>query len=237
MNAGEGMRRVAILVGLLGGITGAAIGYSDLRNLWSSHKEFERLEALPVMQDAARAVKAYPISGEPPRGRVGIPGMVPMIGPDGSTGEIPKNRVQEALNAGGRMGIWAQSSDGSAKIVPAPPESIGFSSDGVKEVFVIRQASGADKISDPAAEVTVDVGNQDGILTVDADKSGAISAIQLTTGQWVHREPHTAKSHFTFIAPLILPFCYPVIGFLFPWVMIKLLVWVGSGFFQPTGSA
>jgi hypothetical protein len=43
---------------VLAGISGGVIGYSDLQNVWSSHKEFERLQSLPVMRDVATAIKA-----------------------------------------------------------------------------------------------------------------------------------------------------------------------------------
>ena len=138
--------------------------------------------------------------------------------------------------------------NGVAKIIPAPPP--GFVPEGTAGVvtktmpapplgdviitpdwvpiYSPRKAGVSDKIADPAAEFIVDVKNQDGIMTVNLDKAGAVSSIQLATGEWVHREA---------IARLLLPFSYPVIGFFAPWVVIRILVWVASGFFAPRSSA
>jgi hypothetical protein len=90
---------------------------------------------------------------------------------------------------------------------------------------------------DPAAETTVDVKGTAAIQTVNADKAGAISSIQLTTGEWVRREAKTLKARLAFIASLLLPFCYPVVGFLVPWGTIRVFVWVAGGFSAPQSSS
>ncbi len=90
---------------------------------------------------------------------------------------------------------------------------------------------------DPAAEITVDVKGTDGIQTVNADKGGAISSIQLTTGEWARRGAKTLKARLAFIASLLLPFCYPVVGFLVPWGTLRVFVWVAGGFSAPQSSS
>lgn len=44
--------------------------------------------------------------------------MIPMIAPDGSLGEVPQERVDEAVQAGGKLGVWIKAPDGSHGIVP-----------------------------------------------------------------------------------------------------------------------
>ena len=78
----------------------------------------------------------------------------------------------------------------------------------------------------------VDVDDIEDIHTVNVDKAGAISSIQLTSGEWVY-----SRKTLNFVASLLLPFCLPVIGFLVPWGTIKVLTWVGTGFIEPRGSA
>ena len=281
MNAREGMRRVGLVLGLLGAIAGAVIGYSGVQIAWRSQRQFQRLQTLPVMQDVTAAIKAYrdaqiiapglvpgakvpppafdmssavPIGTEPPTGHedLGLPGFVPMISQEGSTGVITTSRMRDAMKAGWKPGIWVRMPDGVAKIIPAPPP--GFVPEGAVgvvtkimpapplgdviitpdwvPVYSPRKADASDKIADPAAELIVDVKNQDGILTADTDKAGAISSIQLATGEWVHREPHTFKARLA----LVFPFCYPVVGFLVPWGTIKVLLWVGTGFIEARSS-
>lgn len=187
MNAREGMRRVGIVLGILGSIIGGLIGYSDLQTVWSSHRKFERLQALAVMKDVATAIKAYK---EPP----------------------------ETLPA-----------DFFDTIEPPTVVSAARKADW----FEVNSP----EVADPTAEMRVDVNNYEGIKTVNADKTGAITSIQLATGEWVHREPETFKARLAFFARLLLPFCYPVIGFLIPWGTIRVFVWVGRGFLAPPSSA
>jgi hypothetical protein len=44
--------------------------------------------------------------------------MAPVIAPDGSTGEVPIERLQDAIKAGGKPAVWMKAPDGSPGIVP-----------------------------------------------------------------------------------------------------------------------
>ena len=59
MNAREGMRRLGIVLGCVGGILGAVAGYFGLQNFWSEHTRFDRLRSSAVMHDVATAIKTY----------------------------------------------------------------------------------------------------------------------------------------------------------------------------------
>ena len=216
MNFKEGMRRVGIVLGLLGGITGGVLGYSELQNAWSLHTRFKRLQALPVMDDVAAAIKAYP--------------KFTAIGP--IQPDTAQQRQQTVPIPPGATIDW------SAANAPKTAARSGYATEppGWEPVFETRKSGESDKIADPDAEITVDAKNADyadPIKAVNADKTGAISSIELTTGERVHREPDTFKAHLALAASLLLPFCYPVIGFLVPWGAIRACVWVGSGFFAP----
>jgi hypothetical protein len=53
MNAREGMRRLAIVLGIAGSLTGSVFGYQNARDVWnarSAHKRFESLAATPAIQ-------------------------------------------------------------------------------------------------------------------------------------------------------------------------------------------
>src|SRR3990167_3652378 len=55
MNTREGMRRLGIVLGVVGGGIGGFFGYIDAQNLWNTHmahKKFESLMALPAVQEA-----------------------------------------------------------------------------------------------------------------------------------------------------------------------------------------
>ncbi len=85
--------------------------------------------------------------------------------------------------------------------------------------------------------ITVIVNGTEGIQAANADKTGAIYSIALTTGESVYRRSKTLKARLAFIATLLMSFSYPAIGFLLPWGTIKIFVWVGTGFVEPRGSA
>jgi hypothetical protein len=87
--------------------------------------------------------------------------------------------------------------------------------------------------ADPAADIAVSVSDVEGIQTVNADKTGVITSIQLTTGEWIHREPRTLKSRLAFFGRLLLLLLYPALGFLGPWGTIRTLAWVAVGFSRP----
>ena len=269
MNAREGMRRVGLVLGVLGGITGGVIGYSDLQNVWSSHTKFDRLQALPVMHDVATAIKAYPDYDALAK-QAGA-----TISQETGEGKPPQTlsqqdifdliQVREALKKAGDPRAQkvaaliriltgetrAEVSEGVKQpdvkgkkdsspvfniepppgFVPEKPED----ANGERWVYVspARKANVSDKAVDPAAETTVDVSNHESIKTVNADKTSAISSIQLATGEWIYREPRTFKARLAFIARLLLPFFYLLIGFLIPWGTVRVFVWVGSGFLAP----
>lgn len=234
MNAREGMRRIGIVLGVLGGIIAGGIGYSDLQNVWSSHTRFRRLQALAVMHDVATAIKAYQsdwFAQNAPK--PAPPATLPADFFDEQqalAARKPQDQNKVYLDDQGKpIASGKAQHEGASGWVPVP--------DFIPDSPAARKADVADKIADPAAEITVDVNDLEGIKTVNADKAGAISSIRLTTGEWVHREPEAFKARLAFVARLLLALSYPVIGFLVPWGAIRVLIWVGSGFLAPPSSA
>jgi len=84
----------------------------------------------------------------------------------------------------------------------------------------------------PEQDIWVDVKVPEDIKVVTTDKSNAISSIQLGTGEWVCR-----KSRSALMGDLLVPLLFPVIGFLVPGGAMKVIVWVGRGFFEMQRSA
>lgn len=155
--------------------------------------------------------------------------------PPGYTLDTPASKIQifdmsKAVPIGGApSGVTVDMS----KAVPIPP-GVTITPDAPDFIpyYTAQAAYPRDKAvaDDPSAEIMVDVKGTDGIQTVNADTAGAISSIQLTTGEWVRRGAKTLKARLAFIASLLLPFCYLVIGFLVPWGTIRVFVWVAGGF-------
>jgi hypothetical protein len=62
MNVGEGTRRLAILLGVLGAVVGALAGQTGARKLWNaraSSTRFESLMSFPTMRKVAKAAKEH----------------------------------------------------------------------------------------------------------------------------------------------------------------------------------
>jgi hypothetical protein len=66
--------------------------------------------------------------------------------------------------------------------------------------------------------------NAGGIRQVTSDARGLITSICLSSGETIQRvEAPSTKAY-------LIPFLYPVFGFLIPWAAVQLLAWVGGGF-------
>jgi hypothetical protein len=70
-------------------------------------------------------------------------------------------------------------------------------------------------------------GNRDGINSIQFDSAKQAVAIGFTSGEWVYR---TEAPKFS--AYLVL-LAFPAFGFLLPWGVVRLVTWVGTGFFTP----
>jgi hypothetical protein len=73
-------------------------------------------------------------------------------------------------------------------------------------------------------------GNRDGVDSIQFDTGKRVTAIGFTTGGWVYR---TEAPKFS--AYLVL-LAFPAFGFLLPWAVVRLVTWVGTGFFTPKSS-
>ena len=88
------------------------------------------------------------------------------------------------------------------------------------------------KLFDPvyAAGLAVVSVNLGGIRRVIVDRAGDASSIELSSGETVQRaEAPRVRAYLILLL-------YPVLGFLLPWGIVRVLTWVGSGFVAQTRS-
>jgi hypothetical protein len=239
LNLREGMRRLGIVLGILGFIAGGIFSYLQLQVAWSHHTEFERLCSLGVMHEVAKAVtdyrdgwrdvktvhgpwEKYSASNQPhtAQAREKFP-----------KGFIPDSGQPVSASKGTQLG----SAD---RQVPIPAGAEIEEDTLTAGPLVARRADMTDMLTaaDPAAEIVVTVSAIEGIQAVNVDGTGVVTSIQLTTGEWVHREPQTAKTRLTFLGHLLLLLLYPALGFLVPWGTIRTSAWVATGFSRPPTS-
>lgn len=290
MNLKEGMRRVGIVLGLLGCVAGGTFGYLRLQTLWRNHTRFTRLCSLPIMEQVNTAMKEYRAAPKtlPANFFDSKPEHGPKFNPNAPYTVVPSSDSQMPTGGQGKPehGPWEkyrareQSSPARASEKGDPfkefgghalsldskqkePEhgpsdkyrakdqlpngSVPDSGDNTGKIdlssglvpFVkVKKSNWFDKhapgLAESNIEYTIDTGGTDGIQTVDADKNGVIVAIQLSSGEWVQKEPQNLKAHLAFFGRLLLLLLYPLIGFFVPWGAIRTIAWVVSGFSTPT---
>ena len=70
---------------------------------------------------------------------------------------------------------------------------------------------------------TIEV-NLEGINQVTVDELGLITSIALTSGDLVFRTDAPRATAY------LIPFCLPVVGFLLPWGLTRIVTWIVAGF-------
>jgi len=198
------MWRLGILLGACGGILGGCLAYSDAKATWDSHtaaRKFESLMASPTMQKVAKAARDYQIDKW--GGRRITTGQVAY---DANNQIMEETKPQDTTH-----GPWEKYKlPPGAKLVSPPVP--------VKDPWEVAAKEYK------AGKILVSV-NLEGIKQVTVDEAGLVSSIELSTGESVQRlEPPTLKAY-------VVPLLYPILGFLFPWGGIRVLTWVGTGFF------
>jgi len=178
------MRRLGLVLGVLGSIAGAVIGYWDVQNVWSSHKE--QVNRAIFDMNKAQAIGASVGRNLPPLPQGESNYTVPLIGPDGTISEVPAD-LADGIVSGGKVGVWMTAPDGSVGAVP-------------KERVL-------DAISDGGrAFGSLEALRQDQRINKMLEESGAnrslFRRLVVTFAQ---------KTHSALIARLLLPVCYPVL--------------------------
>jgi hypothetical protein len=230
MNMREGMRRLGILLGVLGGMIGALAAYSTARELWSAsqaHKRFESLMASRTMQELASAAKDQwrtRNAPEPP-----IPPSPPGFKPEthwGSLMATPAQVLQDPMFQGLPLeerrkvllrvdpSFGELARDQQDKVLSwKPDKKLGPPPDTLPPDFF-----------DKPVRYLVAV-NAGGIRDATVDQTGTVTSIRLVTGESVQRIPPASwRAWFSLLI-------YPLLGFLMPWGAIRALTWVGAGFF------
>ena len=238
MNAKEGMRRLGILLGTLGAVTGGFLAYLSAQPIWNSHRKFEAIMRTPTGQSLTKATKAWPVPCDPgalnAKGVAKPQGWFPLIELKQSSqnGEsawaLAKIRDLQEIQAGATSSERPQQAN-AVKQGQYTDADLAATTLDTPATATLRRADVFDQIKDhPAACLVFDLSTAGDFKTLYVDKGGAISSVELTTGESLHREPYS--SFLTHLLPLLL---YPVLGFLAPWVAIRVVVWVGAGFFKP----
>lgn len=256
MNAREGMRRLAFVLGVAGSLTGAVFGYQNARDVWnarSAHKRFESLVTTPAIQkDLKKVVDTiqkgrsenlwFPI----PQNQKSLPQslspeeILPSLSPEELLqGQVAPEKPPEHQKLPEEERKKLDSIVDRMIDRGEPRDKIQNAVDQYKKAYVLSTLSDEQlQVYKNLLENTPSGERQklarfdrkadgDGIdqFTVDPSTS-TVTSIQLSTGELLSRTPPP-----TLVAWIALPL-YPLIGFLLPWGAVRLLTWVGAGFFS-----
>jgi hypothetical protein len=205
MNVKEGMRRLALLIGVLGTALGCFSSYVVLRDALGSrarYKAFALLGTSDVVQRERKKVQEERESF-----------FRPWADPWDEYREAPKDIAI----------TWKSFSperreDLLAKMTPEQK---------LKLRTVIDQQTQQGQ-QDPYAEIAMPVSNvnESGIKTIVRKKDYGIYSIETEDGATLYSTPAPT------LWPYLLAALSPVLGFVVPWASIRALAWVGVGFFE-----
>lgn len=202
VNVEKGIRRLALLLGILGALVGLWFGYGTVRILWGAHVVHERFSALfarPAVQKIAREAAADRAARIQASEIDLSAGLVPK--PSGDVANAKKISADQVkpvesdpyAKYGGHVDPWAVVS-----VSPIRPEHWEYH-----------------EVNDFAA----------GIEGAEADTTtGTISEVSLFNGETVRDDKDRPLYAYT------LALLYPLGGFLFGWLMISAIAWVWAGF-------
>lgn len=213
MNFREGMRRLGILLGAAGGIMGGFLAFvptfGNAPGVWTTltaHRKFEAALASPTMLKVVKGFVPPPRFVPPPLSSYEGPARADQFGgiPLDGSGERPAKGSQKAPPPG-------------VTFTDVDPSQVGVWVDTVPQ-------DGGTTVEDANPLLK---GNLDGIRSVHFDSTSRVASILFTSGEWVFRTEAPKFSEY------LLLFAFPFAGFMLPWSAIRLLTWVGTGFFSP----
>jgi hypothetical protein len=218
VNLREGMRRLALLLGVVGAILGAFASYLELQPVMrqrANHKRFEQLANSDVVKQEQNS---WPLTLR--------------FTPDKAIGaflSLPEKQQRDVffqLNQ-------EQESDLIAKLKcePTPlgspttaatvenllkiPDHPGYTLDVKDDPYACLADAG-----DPPASTV----SRNGIETIHWTKALEVDSLDMVDGQTLYGGP--APNRWLYLLIVLLP----ILGFFIPWGVVRAIVWVGAGF-------
>jgi hypothetical protein len=192
------MRRLGIVLGILGSAAMVYIGYVEEQPLWNAradYRKYESVMALPATRRVVKAAKDYQSAsfarnGRRFYGRVDYTALAAL--PPGHVIDHPRGPALDHFDQ-----LFAQ----------------------LEAQELEKEAKGLEK----AESMVVSV-NLEGVKDVTFDKNGIVSSVELSTGEMIGRaDPPALRAYAAVLV-------YPIVGFLIPWGVIKIITWIGIGF-------
>jgi hypothetical protein len=203
MNLKEGMRRVGIVLGLLGACAGSVLAYADASSLLKTWREYKRFQALLATPTVRRATGADWIKKH-------SPGADKWCDVDPTVKQPPGYQLVDPC--------YETNSNDKGKLhwIEVKPWERDWSKQQLLRGQTVETVFRLESF-DPDS-------NRDGVASIHYDTSGIVTSLQLATGEKI--EQLQSPGLWTFFMPLV----FPLVGFLLPWGITKSVAWVASGF-------
>ena len=210
MNVREGMRRLALLLGVLGAAFGCFASYVVLRDALAArarHKAFELLATSDVVQRERKSLQEEHeswfrpwVDGWEEYRRVPTP---------------PKDIVAAWISFSPE-----HREELLAKMTPEQKHRL--------RTLIEQQTQKKEDWFSENAPASSEV-NKSGVKTVRWNKDLGVESIETEDGTTLYPTPVPTRW------PYLLAAIFPVLGFAVPWGLVRALAWVGVGFFEKSG--
>ena len=236
------MRRLALLLGVVGAILGGYASYAVLESVMEqrkSHSRFEQLATSDVVQQERKNLRAQPSDWQtvPDDNSAKVAQKTYL---DPKTGEpiLVDPKTGERFYIDPKTG---ERIDLSAGLVPKKSGQIDY--DAIAKKYGGEPAQKPEhgpweKYAQPANSSHITEWdaqgnpissqlNQSDIETIHWTKDLQVGSIETDNGQTLYPTPAPEWRMFLLIA------IFPVLGFFIPWGVVRAIVWVGAGFAEP----
>lgn len=213
MNLKEGMRRVGLTLGICGAIVGGFFAWIIVTPAWTEYQEtrqFKNLLQTPTMQKVMKAVH------ESRKEESEQSGPWSKYQAHLSLKEPDRERLDQIVQ---KMTANKDTEISIRKVVEDFQRKYGMTATTITASHALQNGDFAGKT------VLVEL---DGVKQVDVERSGEITSIELMDGKKLSR----GSREISLLELLRMTLMPPAAGFLLPWALIKLLVWVVGGFFK-----
>jgi len=220
MNVKEGMRRLAMLVGVLGASFGCFASYVVLRDALAAqarYAAFERLATSDVVQQERKILRAppktLPADFFDKQQRTEIKSV------------LDKSGASKEVKAQGWEAFYSSRTKENFK---ANFDKILLPEETKAVLWDIKFS--APTADDPYAAIAYtqeSTVNQGGIKTIHwTSAEYGVESIETEDGATLYPTPAPTRW------PYLLAAIFPVLGFVIPWASVRALAWVGVGFFE-----
>jgi hypothetical protein len=225
VNLREGMRRLALLLGVVGAILGGFASYLELQSILNQKERHNKFEQFAKSDVVRQEQKSWPLTllyttdkaleafrKLPKNQQLDVIDHLTRKEKDELLAKLNCKPLQqeESIAAETRKDLVTDPKYPGWEVVPGPEKDVS-------------NACSAEASDPPNSTI-----NRNGINTIHWTKTLEVDFLDMADGQVLYAE--SAPNRWLYLLVVILP----LLGFGLPWGLIRAVGWVGTGFFTST---